>query len=42
MTGVSGSVYSHITAHLANMIFNWGEMEFPALRLIAFFAPHGH
>ena len=25
-----------IAAHLANVIFNWSEMEFAALRLIAF------
>ena len=29
-------MYALIAAHLANVIFNWSEMEFPALRLIAF------
>lgn len=36
LAGASGGVYALITAHLANVIFNWSEMEFPALRLIAF------
>jgi len=36
LAGASGGVYSLITAHLANVIANWGEMEFPALRLLTF------
>ena len=36
LAGASGGVYALIAAHLANVIFNWSEMEFPALRLIAF------
>ena len=36
LAGASGGVYALIAAHLANVIFNWGEMEFPALRLLAF------
>ncbi len=32
----SGGVYALITAHLANVIFNWQEMEFPAVRLLGF------
>lgn len=36
LAGASGGVYAIIAAHLANVIFNWGEMEFPALRLTAF------
>ena len=36
LAGASGGVYAIIAAHLANVIFNWKEMEFPALRLIAF------
>jgi len=36
LAGASGGVYSLITAHLANVIFNWGQMEFAALRLITF------
>jgi len=36
LAGASGGVYALIAAHLANVIFNWGEMEFPVLRLLAF------
>ena len=36
LAGASGGVYALITAHLANVLFNWSEMEFPALRLIGF------
>ena len=36
LAGASGGVYSLITAHLANVVANWGEMEFAALRLISF------
>ena len=36
LAGASGGVYALICAHLANVIFNWSEMEFAALRLIAF------
>ena len=36
LAGASGGVYAIIAAHLANVIFNWSEMEFPALRLLAF------
>ena len=36
LAGASGGVYSLITAHLANVIFNWGQMEFAALRLLTF------
>lgn len=36
LAGASGGVYALITAHLANVIFNWSEMEFPALRLLTF------
>ena len=32
----SDGVYALIIAHLANVIFNWSEMEFPALRLLSF------
>ena len=38
LAGASGGVYALITAHLANVIFNWSEMMFPALRLITFLA----
>ena len=36
LAGASGGVYALICAHLANVIFNWSEMEVAALRLIAF------
>jgi len=36
LAGASGGVYALITAHLANVIFNWGQMEFAALRLLTF------
>ena len=36
LAGASGGVYAIIAAHLANVIFNWSEMEFAGLRLIAF------
>ena len=36
MSGASGGVYALITAHLANVLFNWREMEFPAVRLLGF------
>ena len=36
LAGASGGVYALITAHLANVIFNWQEMEFPAVRLLGF------
>eukprot|EP00096_Caligus_rogercresseyi_P014912 TRINITY_DN7377_c0_g1_i1.p1 TRINITY_DN7377_c0_g1~~TRINITY_DN7377_c0_g1_i1.p1 ORF type:complete len:363 (+),score=109.99 TRINITY_DN7377_c0_g1_i1:95-1183(+) len=36
LAGASGGVYALITAHLANVIFNWQEMEYPWLRLLAF------
>eukprot|EP00095_Tigriopus_kingsejongensis_P001872 snap_masked-scaffold70_size417918-processed-gene-1.10 protein:Tk01872 transcript:snap_masked-scaffold70_size417918-processed-gene-1.10-mRNA-1 annotation:"rhomboid-related protein 3" len=36
LAGASGGVYALITAHLANVVFNWTEMEFPFLRLLAF------
>ncbi len=36
LAGASGGVYAIIAAHLANVVFNWGEMEFPLLRLLAF------
>jgi len=36
LAGASGGVYAIIAAHLANVVFNWAEMEFPALRLAAF------
>ena len=36
LAGASGGVYALIAAHLANVIFNWSEMEYPALRLITF------
>jgi len=36
LAGASGGVYALITAHLANVIFNWSEMEIPALRLFSF------
>ena len=36
LAGASGGVYALIAAHLANVIFNWSEMEYPALRLIGF------
>lgn len=36
LAGASGGVYALIAAHLANVIFNWSEMEFAALRLVAF------
>jgi len=36
LAGASGGVYSLITAHLANVISNWGQMEFAALRLLTF------
>ena len=36
LAGASGGVYALIAAHLANVIFNWAEMEFPGLRLISF------
>ena len=36
LAGASGGVYALIAAHLANVVSNWKEMEFPALRLLAF------
>ena len=33
LAGASGGVYALIAAHLANVIFNWGEMEFPGGQL---------
>ncbi len=36
LAGASGGVYALISAHLANVAFNWSEMEFLALRLAAF------
>ena len=36
LAGASGGVYALITAHLANVLFNWREMEFPAVRLLGF------
>ncbi len=36
LAGASGGVYAIIAAHLANVVFNWSEMEFPGLRLAAF------
>ena len=36
LAGASGGVYALITAHLANVIFNWQEMEFTAVRLLGF------
>ena len=35
LIGASGGVYALITAHLANVIFNWSEMEYPALRVLS-------
>lgn len=32
LAGASGGVYALITAHLANVVSNWSEMEFAALR----------
>ena len=36
LAGASGGVYSLITAHLANIILNWAEMDFNVLRLLTF------
>ena len=36
LAGGSGGVYALITAHLANVIFNWSEMKVPAWRLLSF------
>ena len=36
LAGASGGVYALITAHLANVIFNWDQMEFAWLRLLTF------
>ncbi|XP_023333181.1 rhomboid-related protein 1 [Eurytemora carolleeae] len=36
LAGASGGVYSLITAHLANVITNWNEMEYPCIRLTIF------
>ena len=36
LAGASGGVYALMTAHLANVIFNWGEMRFPTVRLVGF------
>ena len=36
LAGASGGVYSLITSHLANIISNWGQMEFSGLRLATF------
>ncbi len=36
LAGASGGVYALIAAHLANVVFNWKEMELPWLRLLAF------
>jgi len=41
LAGASGGCYAIITAHLANVIFNWGEMEYPALRLLSFMTVAG-
>ena len=32
LAGASGGVYALITAHLANVVANWSEMEFAPLR----------
>lgn len=36
LAGASGGVYALIAAHLANVVANWAEMEFAALRLLTF------
>lgn len=36
LAGASGGVYALIAAHLANVVFNWSEMEFPVLRCAIF------
>ena len=36
LVGASPGVYALIAAHLANVILNWNEMEFAALKLVAF------
>ena len=36
LAGASGGVYALITAHLANIILNWAEMDFNVLRLLTF------
>ena len=41
LAGASGGGYSLITAHLANIIFNWSEMEFAGLRLATFLVVAG-
>ncbi|UYV61261.1 RHBDL2 [Cordylochernes scorpioides] len=35
LAGASGGVYAIMAAHLANVILNWGEMEFAWVRAIA-------
>ena len=41
LAGASGGVYALITAHLANIISNWSEMEFAPLRLLTFLVVAG-
>lgn len=36
LAGASGGVYSLITAHIATIVMNWKEMEFPLLQLLIF------
>ena len=36
LAGASGGVYALITAHLANVVSNWSEMDFAPLRLATF------
>ncbi|GJQ85976.1 rho-4 [Trypoxylus dichotomus] len=38
LAGASGGVYSLITAHVATIILNWSEMQFPLSNLTVFFA----
>uniref|UniRef100_A0A914W4H3 Phospholipid-transporting ATPase n=1 Tax=Plectus sambesii TaxID=2011161 RepID=A0A914W4H3_9BILA len=35
LAGASGGVYALITAHVANLIVNWAEMEFAIIRALA-------
>ncbi|KAL3271049.1 hypothetical protein HHI36_021549 [Cryptolaemus montrouzieri] len=36
LAGASGGVYSLITAHIATIFMNWGEMTYPALQLLVY------
>lgn len=36
LAGASGGVYALLTAHIASVIMNWGQMQFPIIQLFIF------